>query len=101
RMKVPVLQRGQAFSIDVGAEACEHGLADDFAAFVDGDFDNFVAAVVGQLPRVDHGIGSRDRQSGTNLVAGQRPMIERSVGSACLRSVTQGRKRLSLGTVLS
>ena len=80
RMEVPVLQCCETLGIDVGAEACEHRFADDLSALVDGDFDDFVSRRVGQLPRVDYGIRSRDRQGRANLVAEEGAANERSVG---------------------
>src|SRR5580700_737110 len=88
RMKVPVFQRRQALVIDVSAKALENGLADDFSAFVDGDFDNLVAAGVGQLPGVDHWIGSRNRQSRPNFVTVVGAANEGSVGGTCLGAMT-------------
>src|SRR5579862_7108524 len=67
-LEAPILQCCKALAIDIRAKALQHGLADDFAALVDGDFDDLVTRGVRQLPWINTGIGRRDWQRGPNLV---------------------------------
>jgi len=101
RLKVPVFQRRQTLIVDGGAEALQHGLADDLSAFVDGDFDDYFALGVWPLPRVDHGIRSSNGQSGPNLVSIHGAAGQATVGKSRRRAVTRLRERCCLCIVFS
>src|SRR5258708_25913254 len=97
---MPVLECEQNFFIEVGTKALQTGLGDDIRANVDHNSDNHVSFGVWQFPRISHWIESSHRQRWTNFVAEKGATIQRAVESTCLRAVSYGRKRLSLGIVL-
>ena len=86
-------------SVDVGSEALQHVLLTISPRSSMVISMTSLPGVVGQLPRLDHGIGSRDRQCRTNFFAVELAAIERSVGKSRLHAVTEGRECLSLGVV--
>jgi hypothetical protein len=97
---VPVLECCEALRIDVGTETLEHGFADDLAALVDGNFDDFVAGRGGELPREDNRIGGRDGKRGADLIAVELAASERSIGKTRLRAVAESGERLGFRPVL-
>src|ERR1700686_45751 len=99
RVKVPVVQRGQALVIDVRTQALQHSFTDNLAALIDGDFNDLVARGCWQLPRVDGRIRSRDGESRTNLVPGKSAAAQGSIRKTRLCAVTQGGKGLSLRVI--
>src|SRR5690349_10290051 len=99
-MEMPVFQCRQAPVVNIGAKTLQDSLVHDFAAFIDRDFDYFVAGRSGQLPWIDNGIEGRDRESWANLVAVQVALIQGSVRKPGLSSMPHRGQSLSLGVIL-
>src|SRR5690348_1381213 len=62
RMEVPVFERRKALCVNVRSKTLQHGLLCDFTALVNRDFNDFIPRRCRELPRIDAGIGSRNRE---------------------------------------